>query len=97
MSADENKGKEAFLSYSRGPGGQRLLSLFLGEAAALLQVGTGAKARVNSAGNNKGAGRTILGSRSGGKLLAVGAILGVNGVDLGTEGGEEALRDCVAG
>ncbi|PMB67870.1 Ubiquitin carboxyl-terminal hydrolase 2 [Beauveria bassiana] len=76
-----------------GEGGERGAEV----AAPLLEVSAGAKARVDGAGNNERAGRAALSRACDGQLLAAGAVLRVNGVDFGAQGGEEALGDGVAG
>lgn len=70
----------------------------LGEAAALLEVGAGAEAGVNGAGEDEGAGRAELGELArGSDFLAVRAVLAVDVVNLSAQGGEEIAGDGVAG
>lgn len=77
--------------------GEEVICFLLAEAATLFQIRTRAKARVHGAGNDEGARWPAVGGRRGGQLLAGRAVLGVDGVDLGAQGGEQALGDGVAG
>ena len=72
----------------------------LGKAATLLEVCAGAEARVDGAGEDEGASRAKLGELAEGEagvLLAVGAVLVADVVDLCAQGGEEIAGDGVAG
>lgn len=72
--------------------------LFLCKAAALLQVGTGAEAAIDSTGNDDSTSGTSLAPGEGAvQLLAIGAILGVDGINLVAQRGEQRLGDGVAG
>jgi hypothetical protein len=71
---------------------------------ALFQIGAGAEACVDCAGDDEGAGRALLVDAGraaealhGGVLLSIGSVLAADAVNLGAEAGQEALGDCVSG
>ena len=73
--------------------------LLLSKSPTLLQVSTGAEARVDSAGNDESARGAELGIvlLDIWVLLAIGAVLVLDVGDLRAQGGEEVLGDGVAG
>lgn len=74
------------------------------EGPTLLQIGAGAEARVDCAGDDEGAGRTLLVDAGraaealhGGVLLAIGSVLAADALNLGAEASQKAFGDCVPG